>query len=157
MAKSKKKGGKGKKKHGGAKRFVSSAVAATFAGGLLGKVFEKVVADVVEDFVLPHHGKGHHDEKERGDRHKRDRDVAALLLTALADGGPKPVAQLLAETEAGLTPTLEALRTLREFRLINIVGADGDECVEATRSGAHAATVLRQGDIRHEAKKLLEA
>jgi hypothetical protein len=156
MAKSKKKGGKGKKKHVG-KGFVSSAVAATFAGGLLGKVVEKVMADVVEDFVLPRHGKGHRDGNDRGHGHKRDRDVAALLLRALADGGPNPVAQLLGETQAGLTPTLEALRTLREFRLINIVGADGEESVEATRSGAHAATVLRQGDIRHEAKELLEA
>jgi hypothetical protein len=154
MAKSKKNGGKGKKKHRG-KGFVGNALVGTFAGGLLGKVLEKVMADVVEDFVLPHHGKGRHDKN--GHDHEHDRDVAEVLLAALADGGPKPVAQLLAETQARLTPTLEALRTLREFRLITIVGADGEECVEATRSGAHAATVLRQSDIRHEAKKLLEA
>jgi hypothetical protein len=155
MAKQKK-GGKGKKKRRG-KRLTGKALAGTIAGGLLGKVLEKLLTDIVEDFVLPQHHKAKHAGGHDGGGHKHHRDVAALLLDALADGGPKPVATLLAETKAALTPALEALRTLREFRLINVIGADGEECVEATRSGAHAATVLRQSDIRHEAKKLLEA
>src|SRR4051812_6493867 len=136
MAKQKK-GGKGKKKRGG-NGLASTAAVASFTGGLLGKVIEKLLADLAEDFVLPSHHKEKHGDRHDGHGHKHghgDDDVAALLLTALADGGPKPVAQLLAETKAGLTPMLEALRTLREFRLINVIGESGEECVEATRSG----------------------
>jgi hypothetical protein len=156
MAKSKKKGGKAKKKHGvRVGGLASTAAVGSFAGGVLGKIIERLLADLAEDFVLPHHHKSKHKDGHDA-KHGHD-DVAALLLTQLADGGPKPVAQLLAETKAGLTPMLEALRTLREFRLINVVGEDGEECVQATRSGAQTATVLRQSEIRHEAKKLLEA
>src|SRR4051794_37544232 len=117
MAKSKKHS-KGKKKGSRGAGLASTAAVGGFAAGVLGKFIERLLTDVAEDFVLPHHHKEKH-----GDGHKHaPKDVAASLLAALADGGPKPVAQLLADTKAGLTPTLEALRTLREFRLINVVG-----------------------------------
>ena len=156
MAKQKKRGKR--KKKGGGRGLASTAVVGSFGAGLFGKVIEKVLADFAEDLVLPRHHKSKHRDGHGHDDTKHGHgDVAALLLTALADGGPKPVAQLLSETKAGLTPMLEALRTLREFRLIHVVGESGEECVEATRSGAHTATALRQSEIRHEAKKLLEA
>ena len=132
------------------------AMLGTFAGGVFGKVVEKLLADTIRDFVIPDlhrhkrlrdgDGKPGHDEA----------DVASRLLAALADGGPKPVPRLLADTQLGLTPMLKALHTLRDFRLITFVGEPGDETVEATRAGTEAAAVLRARHIRAEAARLLK-
>jgi hypothetical protein len=151
MAKAKKKG-KGKKaRH---KHVAKRAMIGTFAGGLLGKVLEKILADSIRDFVLPKSNGKKHRDGHHGHKHE-DEDVAARLLQALADGGPKPVPQLLADTHLGLSPTLHALQTLRDFRLIHFAGEPGEEIVEATRTGTTAVNVLRQHHIRAEAAKLL--
>jgi DNA-binding IclR family transcriptional regulator len=114
-----------------------------------------VLADTILDYVHPkHHGK-----HARNGKHKPDRngeDVAAKLLKALAGGGPRSIPQLLAETHLRLSPVLQALQTLREFRLINFVGEPGEETVEVTRSGAEAVTVFKQTHIREEAARLLQ-
>jgi hypothetical protein len=151
MPKDKKKD-KSKSRKGGKKRIVNGAILGTFAGGLVGKALEKVLADTIEDFVRPAHRKhaSHHAGKD-------DEDVAAKLLEALCAGGPRSIPQLLADTHLRLSPVLQALQTLREFRLIHFVGAEGSETVEVTRSGSDAATVFRQNHIREEAAKLLRA
>jgi hypothetical protein len=134
MAKKKGKGKKGGGKHKG--KVAAPAMIGTFAGGVLGKVVEKLLADTIRDFVLPQppHRKKHDAKHEKG----RD-DVAARLLTAVADDGPKPIARLLADTNLGLSPMLNALHTLRDFHLISFVGEPGDgETVEVTRAGADA-------------------
>lgn len=147
---------KGKKKNKKRdKRVANRAMIGTFAGGLLGKVVEKVLADTVIDYLgLKHHGKHarngkHHDDGE-------GEDVAAKLLEALAGGGPRSVPQLLAETHLALSPVLHALQTLRDFRLISFVGEPGEETVEVTRRGAEAVTVFKQTHIREEAARLLQ-
>lgn len=149
-----KKKGKGKKRGKGKAKLAAPAMLGTFAGGVFGKVVEKLLADSIRDFVLPerHHHKKHDDQRDR------DHDVAARLLAALADNGPKPIARLLADTNLALSPMLHALQTLREFRLINFVGGDGVDCetVEVTRAGAETATVIRSNHIRAEAAKMLE-
>ena len=151
MAKGKK-NKSGKKKH---KRVANRAMIGTFAGGLLGKVVEKVLADTVIDYLgLKHHGKHARNGKNHavaiGD------DVAAKLLEALAGGGARSIPQLLADTHLGLSPVLHALQTLRDFRLINFAGEPGEETVEVTRSGAEAVTVFKQTHIREEAARLLQ-
>ena len=149
MAKSNKKskngGGKGKKHVG------KHALLGTFAGGVLGKVVERILADTIQDFVAP--GKHKHAKKEHANGHE---DVAGKLLAAVAEGGAKSVPQLLAETQLKLSDVLHALQSLRDFRLINFVGEPGEETVEVTRSGANAATAIRSNDIRKEAAHLLE-
>jgi hypothetical protein len=129
----------------------------TFAGGLVGKVLEKILADSIRDFVIPksngkkHHG-GHHGHKHEDDAD----DVAAKLLLALADGGAKSIPRLLADMHVGLSATLHALQTLQEFHLIQFAGdRDDDQVVEATRGGQRVVNVLRQHHIRSEAAKLL--
>jgi hypothetical protein len=124
----------------------------TFAGGLVGKVIEKVLADTIEDFVRP---SGHKHAKHH-DHHAKD-DVAAKLLETLAANGPRSIPQLLSDTHLSLSPVLHALQTLRDFRLVNFVGESGCETVEVTRSGADTVTVFRQNHIRDEAAKLLHA
>ena len=149
MAKGKRKNKKRKK------RVVNRAMIGTFAGGLLGKVVEKVLADTVVDYLgLKHHGKNATNGKHHADADRED--VAAKLLEALAGGGPRSIPQLLADTHLGLSPVLHALHTLRDFRLINFVGEPGEETVEVTRSGAQAVTVCKQAHIREEAARLLQ-
>jgi hypothetical protein len=153
MAKGKKKGKAGKKRH---KRVAHRAMIGTFAGGLLGKVVEKVLADTILNYVHPkHHGKRAKNGKHHADANEQD--VAAKLLEGLAGGGPRSIPQLLAETHLGLSPVLHALQSLRDLRLINLVGDAGDELmVEVTRSGAQAVTAFRQNHIREEAARLLQ-
>lgn len=147
MAKKKK-----KKSKNGRRRLGQRAIIGTFAGGLVGKVVEKLLADTIRDFILPDHHR--HKKKRHADG---DEDVAAELLQVLADGGPKPIPRLLADTKLALSPMLNALHTLRDFRLITFVGEPGDEVVEVTHTGAEAATVIRSNHIRSEANELLEA
>jgi hypothetical protein len=149
MAKGK---GKSKKRQRGRnnKRFANRAMLGTFAGGVFGKLVERMLVDAIEGFVRPKHHKHGKDHAHDGE------DVAARLLAALADGGPKPIAQLLADTRIGLSPLLGALHTLRDFRLINFVGAAGEETVEVTHSGCETVSVLRANHIRDEAAKMLE-
>lgn len=152
MAKGKKKQ-RSKDKRGRDKGVAKRAMLGTFAGGVVGKVIEKIAADTIRDFIVPIYAKnGKHDDKHHKDG---EDDVAAKLLTALAEGGPKPIPQLLADTRLGLSSMLHALHTLRDFRLINFVGEPGDETVEATRAGTEAVTVLRAHHIRDEATKML--
>ena len=152
MAKGKKKGKSGKS---GKKRLANHALVGTFAGGLLGKVVEKVLAETVIDAlgIKRVAQKSHHGDN-KGDKKIHD-DVAARLLEALAAGGPRSIAQLLADTHLSLSPVLHALHTLRDFRLIHFVGEEGAETIEVTRSGAETVTIFRQNHIREEAAKLL--
>src|SRR5687768_9478753 len=113
-----KKKGKGKKRGSGKGKLAGPAMIGTFAGGVLGKVVEKLLADTIRDFVIA----DRFAHKKRKDKPDHDDDVAARLRTALADDGPKPIARLLIDTKLGLSPMLNALHTLREFRLISIVG-----------------------------------
>lgn len=128
----------------------------TFAGSVVGKVIERLIVNELEAFVKPL--RKHWRVEEQLHLHngeKAEDDVASRLLTALADGGPKGIPQLLDETKLGLSKLLHALHALRDVRLINFVGEPGEECVEATHTGARAATVLRKHDIQAQAAKLL--
>jgi hypothetical protein len=147
-----KKRDKSKSRKGGKKGLANGALLGTFAGGLVGKVVEKMLADAIEDFVRPAHHK--HARRHAG---KDGEDVAAKLLEALCARGPQSIPQILADTHLGLSPVLQALQTLRDFRLIHFVGDESDETVEVTRSGADVASVFRQNHIRDEAAKLLRA
>jgi hypothetical protein len=150
MAKGKKKSKSGGKS--GKKQLASRALLGTFAGGLAGKVVEKVLADMIEDFIRPAH---HAHSKHRGG--KDDEDVAAKLLEALCVGGPRSIPQLLADTHLGLSPVLQALQSLRDFRLIHFVSDEGSEMIEVTRGGADAVTMVQQNHICDESAKLLHA
>ena len=153
MAKKKKKSKRGGVKKA-RKRVAAPAMLGTFAGGVLGKVVEKLLADTIRDFVRADHHRHRKRHVDDGQGHDCD-DVAARLLEALADGGPKAIPQLLADTSLGLSPMLTALHTLRDFRLVTFVGEPGGETVEVTRPGAEAATVLRSRQIRTEAARML--
>ena len=151
-SKSKKKAGKKQRR-----AVAGNALLGTFAGGVVGKVFERLIVNEIEGFVKPLRKHWRVEEKlglHNGAEQAED-DVASRLLTVLADGGPKGIPQLLEETNVGLSKLLHALHSLRDVRLINFVGEPGEECVEATRTGAQAATVLRKHDIQAQAAKLL--
>ena len=75
-------------------------------------------------------------------------------MRVLGESGPKPIAELLTETSAGLTPLLNGLRTLREFRLIEITGAEED-LVHLTGSGTRTASLLHREQIEHDGMKQL--
>lgn len=81
-------------------------------------------------------------------------DVAGKLLRALAEHGPKSIAELMALTGVGLSPLLQSLQTVREFRLVELVGEG--EVVQLTPCGNHTVTVIRKDEIRDQAAKLLE-
>jgi len=81
-------------------------------------------------------------------------DVAADVLRVLGESGPKSIAELLSESDAELTPLLAALRTLREFRMIDMRG-DDEDVVQLSASGTRTATALRRGQIEHEGMKQL--
>jgi hypothetical protein len=149
------KGNKAKSSKKRGRKVANRAMIGTFAGGLMGKVVEKVLADTILDYVHPKHlakrGKhAGHPTDSNGE------DVAAKLLEALAGGAPRSIPQLLADTHLGLSPVLHALQTLREFRLVNFVGDPGDETVEVTQSGAETVAVVRRNHIRDEAARLLQ-
>ena len=81
------------------------------------------------------------------------RDLAADVLRVLAEQGPTPVSELVELTGAGLSPLLEALRTVRDFRLVEFV--DEGAVTQLTDAGSRTVTVLRKGDIREQAHRLL--
>lgn len=154
MAKQQKKATAKKKDRKKQRRAVGgSALLGTFAGGVLGKVVERLIVHELEGVIQPFRkGKPVNQALANGDG---EDDVASRLLTVLADGGSKGIPQLLTETNLGLSKLLHALHTLGDFRLINFVGEPGDETVEITRSGSQAATALRKNHIHEQAAKLL--
>lgn len=83
------------------------------------------------------------------------RDLAADVLRVLAEQGPKPVSELVELTGAGLSPLLEALGKVREFRLVEFV--EEGTVAQLTDSGNRTVTVLRKGDIPDQAQRLLSA
>jgi hypothetical protein len=129
-----------------------NALIGTFAGGVVGKVVERLIVNEIEGFIRPHLGKRGRNGTARDGA---DDDAAGRLLTVLADGGCKDIPHLLTETRLGLSKLLHALQTLRDFRLINVAGEAGEETIEVTRRGAHAATALRKNQIHDEAARLL--
>lgn len=149
---------KAKKKSGKKQRraVVGNVLLGTFAGSVVGKVIERLIVNEIEALVKPLRKHWHVEEKlglHNGE--KAEEDVASRLLTVLADGGPRGIPQLLDETNVGLSKLLLALHSLGDVRLIHFVGEPGEECVEATRTGARAATVLRKHEIQAQAAKLL--
>ena len=150
----KKKDKKNKAKKANKSAAAGGALLGGLAGGVAGKVVTKLLADAVGDYLFKGKGKDGHGGHHHHDAKPRE-DVAAQLLGALADGGCKSVPDLLASTGAGLSEMLHALQTMRDFRLINFAGEPGEETVEATRSGVHTATVLRQAGIKEQATRLL--
>ena len=144
MAKGKRKRGKkgkgGKARNGAVNSFwlqLARETIGNFAGQLMADGAEKCVASGPS---------GTGDEKEC--------DVAADVMRVLGESGPKPIAELITETEAGLTPLLNALRTLREFRLVEITGAE-DDVVQLTGSGTRTASLLHREQIEHDGMKQL--
>ena len=83
------------------------------------------------------------------------RDLAADVLRLLAEQGPKPVSELVELTGAGLSPLLEALHTVRDFRLVEFV--EEGTVAQLTDSGNRTVTVFRKDDIREQAQRLLSA
>ena len=135
------------KKHG--RMLGANALLGTFAGGVAGKVVERLIVNEIEAFLRPHlRGRA------KAARNGED-DLAGRLLAVLADGGCKGIPQLLADTHMGLSKLLHALQTLRDFRLVNFVGEPGEEVIEVTRSGAQTVTSLRKNHIHDEAARLL--
>ena len=96
-----------------------------------------------------------HEEGRDKDRHRERRDVAGDVVRILAESGPRSVAQLVADTGAGLSPLLRALRDARDFRLVEMVG--DDDTVQLTPSGSRVASALRREGIESEGRKLLES
>src|SRR5688500_14051866 len=101
------KGNKAKSSKKRGRKVANRAMIGTFAGGLLGKVVEKVLADTILDYVHPKRLAkwGKHAE------HPADsigEDVAAKLLEVLAGGAPRSIPQLLADTHLRLSPVLHA-------------------------------------------------
>ena len=157
MAKKQKKSNGKKKDRKRQRRAVgANALLGTFAGGVVGKVLERLIVNELETVIRPlrKHWRLEQSLAANGDRPPEE-DVANRLLAALADGGPKGIPQLLTETNLGLSKVLHALHTLRDFRLVNFVGEPGEETVEVTRSGSQAVTALRKNDIQAQAAKLL--
>ena len=82
-------------------------------------------------------------------------DIAADVLRVLAEQGPKPVSELVELTGAGLSPLLEALGKVRDFRLVEFV--EEGTVAQLTDAGSRTVTVLRKDDIRDQAHRLLSA
>jgi hypothetical protein len=91
---------------------------------------------------------------ERAEDDDGQQDVAADVLRALSESGAKSIADLLAETGAGLTDLLGAVRMAREFRLVEVVGED-DLVVQLTPTGRRTASVLRREQIEQDGMKQL--
>jgi len=112
----------------------------------IGNFAGQIMADKAEQCVVPSSsGKG---EDADGC------DVAADVLRVLGDSAPKSIAELLQESNAKLTPLLAALRTLRDFRLIEMSG-DDEDAVRLTVSGTRTASALRREQIEHDGRKQL--
>lgn len=153
MAKKQKKAKKVRKDRKKQRRAVAgNALLGTFAGGVVGKIAERLIVHEIEALIHPIRAKR---AKEKVAGNSEDDDVAGRLLTVLSDGGSKAIPQLLTESHVALSKLLHALQTLRDFRLINFVGEPGDETVEVTRSGSQTVTALRKTHIQTEAAKLL--
>jgi hypothetical protein len=80
-------------------------------------------------------------------------DVAAQLLTILAERGPLSIPELVEATGAGLTPVLESLQTIRDFRLVEFIGEG--ELVTLTTTGNKTVTVVQKENIRRQAARML--
>src|SRR5688572_8917818 len=82
-------------------------------------------------------------------------ELTALLLTTLAEQGPKSIAELLGAVNGAATlgEVLHALKDVRDFRLIELIGED--DLVQLTPAGRRTSDVVLKGHIRHEATKLL--
>ena len=144
MAKGKRKRGK-KGKSGGGQNGAVNSFWMQLARETIGNFAGQLMADGAEKCVAPGAtGKGGEEEC----------DVAADVLRILGESGPRSIAELLTDAEAGLTPLLQALRTLREFRLVEITGAE-EEVVQLTGSGTRTASLLRRGQIEHDGMKQL--
>jgi hypothetical protein len=145
MAKGKRKRGK-KAKGGNAANGAINSFWLQLARETIGNFAGQLMADGAEKCVAPGGTGGKGEQKEC--------DVAADVLRVLGESGPKPIAELITEAEAGLTPLLTALRTLREFRLIEITGAEED-VVQLTSSGTRTASLLHREQIEHDGMKQL--
>ena len=146
MAKGKRKRGKKQKGGGG-----GGAAGAAFWGQLvretIGNFAGQLMADGAEQMAKGSNGAaGDEDEQP---------DVAADVLCALAESGPKSIAELVTETNTGLTPLLAALRQTREFGLTEFVG--DDQAVQLTSSGVRTAAALRREQINSDGLKMLES
>lgn len=69
------------------------------------------------------------------------------LLTILANSGPRPVPELMAESGMGFTDFAEALKTMREIGLITLTDQPGHEVVAITPSGEQMAQLLHYQHI----------
>jgi hypothetical protein len=112
----------------------------------IGNFAGQIMADNAEKCVAPASG-GKGEDAE-------DCDVAADVLRVLGESAPKSIAELLKESNTTLTPLLAALRTLRDFRLIEMSGDDEDS-VRLTASGTRTASTLRREQIEHDGRKQL--
>ena len=144
MAKGKRKRGK-KAKAGDARNAAINSFWLQLARETIGNFAGQLMADGAEKCVAPGSG-GKGDDAEC--------DLAADVMRVLGESGPKPIAELLTESAQGLTPLLNALRTLREFRLIEITGTEED-IVQLTGSGTRTASLLRREQIEHDGMKQL--
>ena len=106
--------------------------------------------------LMAHKAKGPK-SKDKGEhrRHDKHRDIADEILHVLAEHGPRSIAQLLSDTDVGLTPLMRTLRDAREFRLVELVGED--ERVQLTPAGSRVARALRRDAIETDGRKLLES
>ena len=145
MAKGKRKRGK-KAKGGNAADGAINSFWLQLARETIGNFAGQLMADGAEKCVAPG-GTGVKGEQE-------ECDVAADVLRVLCESGPKSIAELLTESGTGLTPLLNALRTAREFRLIEVTGAE-DDVVQLTASGTRTASMLRREQIEVDGMKQL--
>jgi len=145
MAKGKRKRGK-KAKGGNARNGAINSFWLQLARETIGNFAGQLMADGAEKCAAPGASGGKGAQKEC--------DVAAEALRVLGESGPKSIAELLTESGAGLTPLLTALRTLREFHLIEITGTEED-VVQLTGSGTRTASLLHREQIEHDGMKQL--
>jgi predicted transcriptional regulator len=80
-------------------------------------------------------------------------DTAAKLLKCLCARGPQSIPELIEATGEGLTPVLQALQTVRDFRLVEFV--DAGDLVTLTPMGSKTVTVVQKEGIREQAARLL--
>jgi hypothetical protein len=144
MAKGKRKRGKKGKKGGG-------AVGANLTGDFWVHLLRETIGNFAGQLMADNTPKCASSTDAKGD--EQECDVAADVLRVLSESGPRSIADLLAETNAGLTPLLHALRTARELRLVEIVGED--DLVQLTPTGGRTASVLRRAQIEHDGMKQL--
>ena len=137
MAKRKKKKSKGKRGRGG-----GGVVTMAALGNVVGNMLGQLLADGIGTITA-----------KKATATGAD-DVAAQLLKCLSERGPQSIPDLIEATNVGLTPVLEALQCVKEFRLVDFVGEG--EMVQLTTAGSHAVTVVQKHNIRREAARMLE-